>query len=118
MLLVLAVHVELPDVVDTQLFFLQLDLIGVGCDFCGVGADVVGKGGREEDDLERFGFEVAIEDLSEDGLQDTCCANNVLLDSDGLLAQTILIQHVVGFVKHKYFYIRHIENLFHDVSMR
>jgi len=40
-LLVPAVHVELPDVLDTKLLLLQLDLVGIRGEFGGEGSDDV-----------------------------------------------------------------------------
>ena len=50
-LLVLAVHVELPDVVDRELVALQLDLVRVRRKLVRKVAHVVGERRREEDNL-------------------------------------------------------------------
>lgn len=63
--LVPAVHVKLPDVVDAQLLFLQLDLVGIWGKFRGECSDMVREGGREEDDLETFAREKAWQEVSE-----------------------------------------------------
>lgn len=51
-LLVPAVHVELPDGINAQFFFLQFNFICIGSEFGCKGADVVGEGGGEEDNLD------------------------------------------------------------------
>lgn len=63
MLLVLAVHVKLPDAVDAELLFLELDFVGAGREFVGVGADEVGECGGEEDDLNFSCGELAVCEL-------------------------------------------------------
>lgn len=50
-LLILAVHVELPDRVDGQLVPLQLDLVRVWRKLVREGAHVIGEGRGEKDDL-------------------------------------------------------------------
>ena len=51
MILIPTIHIELADIIDAQLFLLQLDLVGFRGNLGGVVADVVGEGGGEEDDL-------------------------------------------------------------------
>lgn len=51
MFLVPAVHVELTDTVDAQFLLLELNLVGIGCEFGGERANVIWEGGGEEDDL-------------------------------------------------------------------
>ena len=53
MLLVPAVHIELSYTLNGQFFLLQLDLVCIWREFTRERAYVVGKGGREEDDLDR-----------------------------------------------------------------
>lgn len=55
MLLVPAVHVKLLDALDAKLLLFELDLVCIGCEpLCKV-SHRLGEGGREEDDLYRFG---------------------------------------------------------------
>lgn len=58
-LFVPAVHIELSDIVNAQLLFLQFDLVGVGGKFRGERSDVVRKGGGEEDNLNALAREEA-----------------------------------------------------------
>jgi hypothetical protein len=53
MLLVLAVHIELPDASNAELLLLELNLVGCRRKFRCKRTDMVGKRSREEKDLDR-----------------------------------------------------------------
>jgi len=90
--LIPTIHVELTDVVDTQLLLLELDLVSCGCDLGGVQTDVVWEGSGEEDDLVRGAWEV-------------------VLYSQCLLTQAVLVEHVVCFVEDEDFDVGDIDDL-------
>ena len=52
MFLVLAVHVELSDTFNTELFFLKFDLVGVWGKFRGESSNLIRECGREENNLD------------------------------------------------------------------
>ena len=51
MLFVSAVHVELPNVVDSDLSLLQLDLVCIGCELVREVANIVWESRRKQDNL-------------------------------------------------------------------
>lgn len=46
------VHVKLPDIIDTEFFFLKLDLVGFGSKFRGKVPNVIWERGGEKNDLD------------------------------------------------------------------
>lgn len=97
-LLRLAVHVKLLDTLDTQLFLLQSDLIGVRRKLRRERTHMVRERRREQHKLTGF--------------------RNGILYTNTLLAQTLLVQHVVGLVQHKHFHSRRVERACFDQVKR
>jgi hypothetical protein len=51
-LLVSAVHVKLPNTIDGEFLFLELDLVRAWCELVSEHSHMIGESGREEDNLD------------------------------------------------------------------
>jgi hypothetical protein len=51
-LLISTVHVKLPNAIDGEFLFLELDLVRTWCELVGEHPHMIGESGREEDNLD------------------------------------------------------------------
>jgi hypothetical protein len=95
-LFILAVHVELPDTLDAELFLLKLNLVGVWRKFRGERSDLVGERGGEEDNLDgMIARKHAFSRIRDVFFCEYIIMGSLLLDSQGLITQSVLIQHII-----------------------
>lgn len=90
LLVIAAVHVQLLNTLDGQLLLVKGDLIGVRGKLGGISVNVERERGREQDNL--------------DIPRQRC------LDTDTLIAKTLLVEHVVGLVQDQHLELGRVED--------
>lgn len=94
-----AVNEHLRDALDSELATLQLEAVSVRRKLAGIFHDILGECGGKEEDLDLLGQHAT--HLVSARITSRVSKQSLLLDSQALIAKSLLIQHVVGLVQHK-----------------
>lgn len=102
-----AVNEHLGDALDSELATLQLEAVSVRCKLASIFHDILRECGRKEENLDVLGQHAT--HLVSTRVGSRILKQNLLLDSQALIAKSLLIQHVVGLIQYKDLKLRDIQ---------
>lgn len=102
MFLVATVHVELTNALYRQFLLLELNLVGTRSELVGKVPHVVRERSGEEDDLRGLCPRQETSQISYQYIENDRVAR-LLFHFQRLIPKTILVEHVISFIKHKNF---------------